>query len=141
MPSILIHYHEIALKRGNRSLFLRHLVRNLERATQDLGPVRDRQLTGRVVLDCGDDVSREAMQGRVSRVFGVANFSFAGCVRSTLEAMKEAVAEAIHGESPASFRVTARRAFQSFPLTSTDLNRELGAFIQERTGWRGGLTW
>ena len=140
MPSILIHYHEIALKRGNRPLFLRHLVRNLERATQDLGPVRVRQLTGRVVLDCGDDVSREAMQERVSRVFGVANFSFARCVRSTLEAMKEAVAEAIEGESPASFRVTARRAFDSFPMTSTDLNRELGAFIQARTGWRVDLT-
>src|SRR3970040_487997 len=140
MPPFLIHYHEIALKRGNRPLFLRHLVRNLERATQDLGPVRVRQLTGRVVLDCGDDVSREAMQERVSRVFGVANFSFARSVRSTLETMKAAIAEAIEGESPASFRVTARRAFDSFPMTSTDLNRELGAFIQARTGWRVDLT-
>ncbi len=48
MPSILIHYHEIALKRGNRPLFLRHLAQNLARATGDLGPVRVRRLTGRM---------------------------------------------------------------------------------------------
>ena len=48
MRSILIHYHEIALKRGNRPLFLRHLARNLERATQDLGRVRVRRLTRRM---------------------------------------------------------------------------------------------
>ncbi len=39
MRSIFIHYHEIALKRGNRPLFLRRLAQNLVRATQDLGRV------------------------------------------------------------------------------------------------------
>ena len=28
---VVVHYHEISLKRGNRPLFLRHLARNLER--------------------------------------------------------------------------------------------------------------
>ena len=33
-PVLVVHYHEISLKRGNRPLFLRHLRRNLERAPQ-----------------------------------------------------------------------------------------------------------
>ena len=140
MTTILVHYHEIALKRGNRPLFLRRLAQNLVRATSDLGPVKVDQLTGRLVLEFDDAIPPEAIQDRVGRVFGVANFSCARRVPSTLHAIKTAIAEAIKGESPASFRVTARRAFASFPMTSTDLNRELGAFIQAQTGWRVDLT-
>ena len=32
MPTILVHYHEIALKRGNWPVFLRHLPETLRRA-------------------------------------------------------------------------------------------------------------
>ena len=39
-PAVVVHYHEISLKRGNRPLFLRRLLQNLERATSDTGPVR-----------------------------------------------------------------------------------------------------
>ncbi len=140
MRSILIHYHEIALKRGNRPLFLRRLAQNLARATGDLGPVRVHQLTGRIVLELDDSVSPEVIQERVGRVFGIANFSHARRIPSTLDAMKAAIADVIGESHPASFRVTARRAFKSFPMNSEELNRELGAFIQARTGWRVDLT-
>ncbi len=140
MRTVLIHYHEIALKRGNRPLFLRHLAQNLARATADLGQVRVHQLTGRMVLEFDASVSPEVIQERVGRVFGIANFSHTRRVPSTLDAMKAAIVEAIGESHPASFRVTARRAFQSFPMNSEELNRELGAFIQARTGWRVDLT-
>jgi adenylyl- and sulfurtransferase ThiI len=45
-PVVVVHYHEISLKRGNRPLFLRHLARNLSRALADLGPVTVRQRPG-----------------------------------------------------------------------------------------------
>jgi hypothetical protein len=38
----------------------------------------------------------------------------------------------IDGQSFSSFRITARRAVKTFPLTSTDLNRELGAHVLAR---------
>ena len=50
-PAVVVHYHEISLKRGNRPLFLRQPGRNLARATGDVGPVRVHQLPGRIVLD------------------------------------------------------------------------------------------
>ena len=34
----------------------------------------------------------------------------------------------------ATFRVRARRSHKGFPLTSPEINREVGAFVQERTG-------
>jgi thiamine biosynthesis protein ThiI len=51
-----------------------------------------------------------------------------------LKAIEAALAKALEGESFATFRVTAKRADKTFPLTSPELERRLGAFIQERTG-------
>ena len=56
-PVGLVHYHELGLKRGNRPLFLRHLARNLRRATSDLGPLTLRQVSGRVLLDHLNEVT------------------------------------------------------------------------------------
>src|SRR5881397_4085281 len=133
-PAVIVHYHEISLKRGNRPLFLRQLARNLERAVSDLGPVRLRQLTGRILLDLDDNERPDAVRDRAARVCGVASVALAWRVASTIEAMKAAVAQIVDGRRFPSFRVSARRAFKTYPMTSVELNRELGAFVLERVG-------
>ena len=138
-PALIVHYHEISLKRGNRPLFLRHLVRNLERATSDLGPVRVRQLSGRILLDLEGNEQADLVAERVSRVCGVASAALAVRVPSSLDPMKAAVAAAVEGRRFSSFRISARRAFKTYPLTSVELNRELGAFVVGRTGARVDL--
>jgi tRNA uracil 4-sulfurtransferase len=138
--SLIVHYHEISLKRGNRPLFLRHLVRNLERATRDLGPVSVHQRPGRILLDLEGNEQPDAVAARVSRVCGVASAALASRVPSSVEAMKTAVGALVEGRPFASFRISARRAFKTYPLTSVELNRELGAFVVQRTGARVDLT-
>ncbi len=131
--AVLVHYHEISLKRGNRPLFLRHLARNLARATTDLGPVRVRRVPGRILLDLDDHERPEAVRDRAARVCGVASVALAHRVPSTVDAMKRAIAALTEGRRFGSFRISARRAFKTYPLTSVELNRELGAFVLERS--------
>jgi thiamine biosynthesis protein ThiI len=137
--ALIVHYHEISLKRGNRPLFLRHLLWNLERTTRDLGPVRVQQLSGRILLDLEGNERPDTVLARVSHVCGVASAALASRVPSTVEAMKTAVAAVIEGRRFASFRISARRAFKTYPLTSVELNRDLGAFVVQRTGARVDL--
>ncbi|MGH7275700.1 MAG: tRNA uracil 4-sulfurtransferase ThiI [Candidatus Rokuibacteriota bacterium] len=138
-PAVLVHYHEIGLKRGNRPLFLRHLAKNLARATSDLGPARPRQLSGRVLLDLDDHPAPERVRDRARRVCGVASVALAYRVGSTLDAMKAVIGQLIEGRAFASFRITARRAFKTYPMTSVELNRALGAFVVGRAGARVDL--
>src|SRR5713101_5412694 len=138
-PIGLVHYHELGLKRGNRPLFLRHLARNLQRATSDLGPVKPRQVSGRLLLDLEDHPDPAAVRDRVRRVCGVASVALAYRVVSTVDAMKAVIARLIEERSFASFRITARRAFKTYPMTSVELNRELGAFVLERVASRVDL--
>jgi len=138
-PVGLVHYHELGLKRGNRPLFLRHLARNLRRATSDLGPLTPRQVSGRVLLDLENHPNPAAVRDRVRRVCGVSSFALAYRVASTVEAMKSIIAWLVEGRTFASFRITARRAFKTYPMTSVELNRELGAFVLERVASRVDL--
>jgi thiamine biosynthesis protein ThiI len=138
-PAVIVHYHEISLKRGNRPLFLRHLRRNLARATSDLGGVRLRQLPGRVLLDLDGHPRPEAVRDRAAGVCGVSSVALAWRVASALEAMKAAVAGVIEERRFRSFRISARRAFKTYPMTSVELNRELGAFVLGQVGEEAGV--
>jgi thiamine biosynthesis protein ThiI len=138
-PVLLVHYHELGLKGGNRPLFLRHLARNLRQAVSDLGPASLRQVSGRLLLELDTHPDPAAVRDRVRRVCGVASAALAYRVVSTVEAMKAAVAELIAGRRFASFRISARRAFKTYPLTSVELNRQLGAFVLERVATRVDL--
>ena len=131
-PVVVVHYHEISLKRGNRPLFLRHLARNLRAAIADLGPVSLRQRPGRIVLDLDEHPQPEAVRDRVLRVCGVASVSLGYRTSSTLPAMKSVIGRLVEGRQFATFRISARRAFKTYPMTSVELNRALGAFVLER---------
>src|SRR5215510_6240808 len=131
-PVVVVHYHEISLKRGNRPLFLRHLAHNLRSAIADLEPVRLRQRPGRIVLDLDEHPRPETVRDRVLRVCGVASASLGYRTSSTLEAMRSLIGRLVEDRQFATFRISARRAFKTYPMTSVELNRALGAFVLER---------
>jgi thiamine biosynthesis protein ThiI len=139
MQSVVIHYQEIALKGKNRPWFLGRLVRNLRRAVSDLDVREVRALMGRIELVLGPAATREAVADRVRKTFGIANFSFARRTALDIEALAAAIIEDLRGTSCASFRVSARRADKRFPMTSPQIEREVGGRIQEAFGWKVNL--
>jgi tRNA uracil 4-sulfurtransferase len=138
-PALIVHYHEISLKRGNRPRFLRLLARNLEQATADVGPVTVKRRPGRILMGLEGHSSPQVVRDRATRVCGVASVALAWRVPSTLEAMKAAIERVIDGRQFPSFRISARRAFKTYPKTSVELNRELGAFVLQRATSRVDL--
>jgi thiamine biosynthesis protein ThiI len=138
-PVLVVHYHEVSLKRGNRPLFLRHLARNLARATADLGAAPPRQRPGRIVIDLDGHPQPEAVRDRAQRVCGVASVTLGYRTASTLEGMRAVIGRLVEGREFRSFRISARRAFKTYPMTSVELNRALGAFVLERVATRVDL--
>jgi thiamine biosynthesis protein ThiI len=133
-PCVVVHYHEIALKGKNRPMFVRRLGANLRAATQGLGVKEIRRLTGRLVLILAPGAATEAIRQRVAQVPGIVNFALAYRTPLQLDILKEAILEALKGRTFQTFRVQTRRAFKSFPLTSPDINRDVGNFLQEHSG-------
>ncbi len=135
-PHAVVHYAEIGLKGGNRAFFERTLAQNILRRVEALGGKgRVERLSGRMLvhLDRPWDVS--AWTEALSPVFGIVHFAPAYIVPPDMEAIRAAVLEHLPEGPARTFRITASRDDKSFPLTSPEIQRELGAAVQERTGW------
>ena len=135
MTSIVVHYQEIALKGKNRPWFLGRLVRNLRRALSDLDIADVRSLMGRIEIRLGTGTSRDTAAERVGRTFGIANFSFARRTVLDLEAIASAILDDLGDRTCRSFRVSVRRADKRFPMTSPQVEREIGGRIKQARGW------
>ena len=140
MKSVVVHYQEIALKGNNRPWFVARLARNLRIATRGAGVKEVKVLMGRIELVLEDTAQWEAVRDRVSRVFGVANFAKAATAPLELSAIASAILEDLGDANVATFRVSARRADKRFPLTSPQIEREVGGRIREARGWKVDLT-
>jgi tRNA uracil 4-sulfurtransferase len=148
MSLVVLRYHEIALKRGNRSRFAGLLVANVRRLAADLPLGRIADLEGRIVAVLRDDAAWPEVRERLSRVYGVANFSLArslpitalGAAPATdLAPLGEAVVEALRGRRFDSFRVATKRADKRFPLRSPEVSAAVGAIVKRETGARVDL--
>ena len=139
MNSIVIHYQELALKGKNRPWFLGKLVRNLRGAVADLDVTAVRPLMGRIEMVLGPAATREQVGERIRQTFGIGNFSYAGRTTLDLDVITAAILRGLEGRSCSSFRVSARRADKRFPMTSPQVERQVGGLIQEARGWKVDL--
>jgi thiamine biosynthesis protein ThiI len=139
MTSIVVHYQELALKGKNRPWFLGRLVRNLREAVSDLDVEAVRALMGRIEVVLGPRASREEVGDRIRRTFGIANFSYARRTSVDLDQIAAAILDDVKDRTCKSFRVSARRADKRYPLTSPQIEREVGGRIKEARGWRVNL--
>ena len=135
MNSIVVHYQELALKGKNRPWFLGRLVRHLRHAVSDLDVTAVRALMGRIEIVLGPSTPLQAVSERIRQTFGVANFSLAGRSTLDIDAMAQAILRDLGDRSCRTFRVSARRADKRFPMTSPQIEREVGGRIKEVKGW------
>jgi tRNA uracil 4-sulfurtransferase len=140
MDSVLIRYHEIALKRGNRQYFTELLKRNILASVNDLGAKEIRSLPARLLLTFKTDVNSALAAERIRAVFGVANFSLVERTSKDIDVLRSRILELIDGSHFASFRIETQRGDKTFPLTSPEINRQLGAAVKQKSGARVDLT-
>jgi thiamine biosynthesis protein ThiI len=142
MNSIVVHYQEIALKGRNRPWFIGRLVRNIRTATSDLDVKQVINKMGRIEVVLGSPAAWDPVAERLRHVFGIANFSLAGHVVLDVDVIASAILDdlaMLDDLKVSTFRVSARRADKRFPLTSPQIEREVGGRIKEARGWTVNL--
>lgn len=131
---ILIKNGELALKGLNRRTFEDMLVKNMRYRLSPLGSFRYSNAQSTIVvepLDVNADVD-EAFD-RLCKVFGIAGLSRAASVEKDIdvicESAREYMAPVLSGAR--TFKVEAKRADKSFPLTSPQISATLGGVLLE----------
>ena len=140
MDSVLIRYHEIALKKGNRAYFTELLKRNILASVKDLGAKEIRSLPARLVLTFRNEIDSDTLSRRISSVFGIANFSLVQRTERDIDQLRSQILTGLNGAHFSSFRIDTQRGDKSFPLNSPEINRQLGAAVREKTHARVDLT-
>jgi thiamine biosynthesis protein ThiI len=87
-----------------------------------------------VGLTLEDEGCWPEVRDRVRECFGVAKFFLANEYPQDLETIREALPGMLERRTFETFRIETNRADKRFPMTSPEVNRDLGRFVEEVTG-------
>jgi tRNA uracil 4-sulfurtransferase len=136
---LVVHYHELGLKKGNRDFFEVRLCQNLRRTLLDCGCGEVRRISGRILVTLKADSNLAEVRRRMQNVPGVAHFSEASRCDASLEVIEQKAWSLIETQQFESFRVDTRRGDKTFPQTSMQINQRVGGYLKERCGKRVDL--
>jgi thiamine biosynthesis protein ThiI len=137
---LIVHYHELGLKKGNRDYFENRLCQNLRATLADCGCGEVRRISGRILVTLRSDSNMPEVLRRMARVPGVSHFSEAWKSPLTLEDIEQNAWSLVKDRQFETFRVDTRRGDKRFRHTSVEINQRVGAYLKERCGKRVDLT-
>jgi thiamine biosynthesis protein ThiI len=132
---ILATTSEISLKGGNRRWFERTLTDNVRNALSDLPVASVTRPAWRVLITFRDPVPFAEAARRLGTVFGIGGIRAVELAGHTIEDLEAHLGPRLDTMAPGSFAIRCQRSEKRFPMTSPEIERTVGAFVQERTGW------
>jgi len=141
--TVVVHYHELWLKKGNRNFFLHQLREAIRRALGGIAITRISRPGDRLILQLSRPADLEEALRRLGRVFGISYLGVARVIdRHTLAKaaaagdllapIRDAAWEETRAESFSTFAVRATRSDKSFPLNAMALERAIGGNVYDR---------
>ena len=128
----LVHYHEVGLKGKNRAHFEHVLMGSIKAACAAFSLSCVTRISGHILVTFSDAASVEPAFEVIRRVPGVARVSLAYHTNRDPEEYGRAAVRALGEAEPfRTFKVSAKRSNTDYPLTSMDLNRQVGEVLCE----------
>ena len=136
---IVVHYHELWLKQGNRRFFLHKLRQAMRNALSGLSILRITQPGDRYVIETGEASQTEEALRRLTKVSGISHFGVGRAFDwrglapdGLLPAICAAAWEEIRDEKFSTFAVRVKRSYKPFPLGTMEMEREIGGEMYDR---------
>ena len=114
---------------------MRVLTGNITWALRDVPYHSIKIRTGRILITMENLRDWPALRERIERVFGIQNFSLTLESDTRLTSIREATRLLLEAQGPpnGTFRVRVKRPDKSYPLTSPEVERQIGAYVQDCT--------
>jgi len=125
---LVVHFDEICLKGNNQKSFLLKLKNNIENNFKKSHCQRTE--SGFWVENIADDDL-----DRFSKIPGIANFSPGFKIESDYEKIKERILSIDWGNFQ-TFRIRSERSYKDFPLNSQQIEKEVGALVAQKFGYK-----
>ncbi len=132
----LIKYAEIGTKGKNRYVFEETMCKRMRSRLKPLGSFEVRREYGRIFVEAFSEYDYDDVMEVLQTVFGIVGICPVKVVENTdFEEIKKATVDYIDNEyddKNFTFKVHARRTNKSYPMSSMELNCELGAALLDK---------
>ncbi|MEF9960403.1 MAG: tRNA uracil 4-sulfurtransferase ThiI [Niameybacter sp.] len=131
----LVKYGELAIKGKNRFIFENRLVATIRKNLKPIGKFEVRKEQGRITVEPADDsIDPEIIIEKLSRIFGIIGISYGIKMKElsmeTIQTLAVAhMKKELETKSHLTFKVNTRRADKRFPMSSMEVNAELGGYL------------
>ncbi|QAT43053.1 tRNA uracil 4-sulfurtransferase ThiI [Aminipila luticellarii] len=129
----IVRCGEVALKGMNKPYFERMLVERIKKMLKRYEGVEVKRHEGLIFVRADKLIPKEDIIKQISKVFGVASISPAVEVETDMDKINEAAVqvmlELMQEKEIHTFKVEAKRADKTFPITSPEVGRIVGAKI------------
>lgn len=131
---ILVRIGEIILKGLNRPVFEDKLINNIKQVLKEFGKINVQKSQARIYVEpYENDFDFEGAIDKLTKVFGIVSVSMVWKIKSDYEDIKEhslkMVKELVDKNSYKTFKVLTKRGNKRFPMSSPEINNDLGGFI------------
>ena len=124
---ILIKYGELTTKKANRNLFISKIYEQMKELLHDYD-VKITKNRVRMFIEVADKDLNDVVE-IVKNIFGIHSIVIAYKVKTDIEEIKSAVLDVANNISFNTFKVETDRADKSFPISSMDFSKQIGALI------------
>ncbi|MDO8556673.1 MAG: tRNA uracil 4-sulfurtransferase ThiI [Nanoarchaeota archaeon] len=139
MDSIIIHYGEIAIKKGRRSYFEELLTSNIKKSLKQEAIKEIKRLYGRILITLTPESNIPTILEKLGRIPGINNYAVAQSCPLDLEAIKKTVIALVAEKQPTSFAIRTKKATKKILEGSQVINNLLGEAIITTYGWKVDL--
>ncbi|MFA6461524.1 MAG: THUMP domain-containing protein [Candidatus Woesearchaeota archaeon] len=123
---LLLRYGEIFLKGQNKGFFEKRLLENIRKIA---GISKIKNIRGRLIAAYVPD------HLKLKQVFGLVSYSPAIKIETDFEKIKQSAVELLK-DKKGTFKIEPKRSDKRFPVTSPEINIQLGHYIEENTSLR-----
>ena len=137
--SILLHYSEIALKLKNRSYFEKIFISNINKHIQGLNYSKIELNAARVFIHKININDWHKFKSRIKNIMGLQHATLVIETKTNLDDIKNSTEILIKNKDFKSFRITTKRNDKNFSYDSNEINKEIGAHVQNISGSKVSL--
>lgn len=125
---VVVHYDEIGLKGKNRGFFERLLIKNINIKLDNRIKSCVRE-PGQITIDINKRNDYSEIKDVLSKIPGIAYFSFAKKVKLDLNLIKKKSIDFLRDKEYETFKINTKRHDKNFKLNSMELNSILGKAV------------
>jgi len=126
---LLIKYGEIALRKGNRSIFEKKLASTIQNLINDSNIKTTREQGRLLVENINGDIDADAVIEKIRRIFGIAAICISYKLDDAALSNLQKAALMTLTEDKTTFKIETKRSDKRYPMQSQEISAAIGEYI------------